>query len=201
MKTAKIVFTDVGKAELLEFEMNPVGENEILIETEYTAISAGTERAVLMRMPNLADDLDGGTFPKIIGYSGAGYVKEIGSDIKSVKPGDRVITMWGQHSQYNILPESNVIKIDRENLPMEQAVFLLIGTFSAAGVRKTRLEFGESAMIFGAGILGAFAVQLCRAAGQFRSSRRIYRKNAENLRLSWELTMLSTLQMTISPIK
>ena len=45
MKTNKIVFTDIGKAELQAFEINGCpAEQEVLIETAYTAVSAGTER-------------------------------------------------------------------------------------------------------------------------------------------------------------
>lgn len=166
MKTTKIVFTDVGKAELLDFDIKEhPAENEVLVETEYTAISAGTERANLMHMPNLVDDLDGGTFPKILGYCCAGTVKEAGSGVKNVALGDRVIGHWGHHSRFNFFPENNVIKINHESLPSEHAAFLFIASFSAAGLRKTQLEFGESAMVFGMGLLGAFAVQLCRAAG------------------------------------
>lgn len=166
MKTNKIVFTDVGKAELLSCEMRDhPAEQEVLIETAYTAVSAGTERAGLMRMPNQADELDGGSFPKVFGYSCVGTVKETGSGVQHVAPGDRVIGYWSQHSQYNLLPANQVVKIRDDSIPSEHAVFLFIAAFSAAGLRKTRLEFGESAMVFGMGLLGALAVQLCRAAG------------------------------------
>ncbi|NLB40752.1 MAG: theronine dehydrogenase, partial [Clostridiales bacterium] len=52
MIVKEIVFTGKGKAELLSGEIGLVGDNEVLVETAYTAISAGTERANLMRMPN-----------------------------------------------------------------------------------------------------------------------------------------------------
>lgn len=166
MKTTKIVFTDVGKAELQSFDMPDVpDEQEVLMETAYTAVSAGTERAGLMQMPNQADELDGGTFPKIFGYSCVGTVKAVGSAVRHVAPGDRVIGYWSEHSQYNLLPGKRVVKIRDDSIPSEHAVFLFIAAFSAAGLRKTRLEFGESAMVFGMGLLGALAVQLCRAAG------------------------------------
>ncbi|GHU81132.1 hypothetical protein AGMMS49992_34320 [Clostridia bacterium] len=71
MKTTKIVFTSVGKAELMKFDVPPVGENSVLVEMEYTAISAGTERANLTNMPNIGDSISGTPFPKILGYSGA----------------------------------------------------------------------------------------------------------------------------------
>ena len=167
MKTKRIVFTSVGKAELLECEINDPKDNEVLVETEYTAISAGTERANLMGMKNLGDDVDGGSFPKSIGYSGVGIVKETGKSVKSVSQGERVLVFWGTHSQYLIAGEDKIISLKNYPLDSKYAVFTLIASFSAAGVRKTRLEFGESAMVFGIGILGAFAVQLARIAGAY----------------------------------
>ena len=164
MKTRKIIFTDVRKVAFLEDGTHPMNENTVLIKTEYTAVSAGTERAVLLGMQSV-DDVDGVRFPKVLGYSCAGHVVEVGRNVKSVAQGDRVIGYWSQHSEYNVLPESQVVKIADDKLPSEHAVFLFIASFSAAALRKTRLEFGESAMVFGVGILGAFAIQLCRAAG------------------------------------
>ena len=48
---------------------------------------------------------------------------------------------------------------------MQEAAMVYISTFSIAGVRKTRLEIGESAVVMGLGILGLFAVQFLKAAG------------------------------------
>ena len=167
MKTKRIVFTGAGKAELIECEINDPEDNEVLVETEYTAISAGTERANLMGMKNLGNAVDGGTFPKTVGYSGVGIVKEIGCNVKNISIDERVLVFWGTHSQYLIAREEKIISLKNYLLDPKHAVFTLIASFSAAGVRKTKLEFGESAMVFGFGILGAFAVQLTRIAGAY----------------------------------
>ena len=160
----RIVFTEIGKAELWDVDLLLPKAGEVLVEMAYTAISAGTERAVLMRMPNTQAKANE---PAVLGYSGSGIVKAIGEGVRSVKVGDRVLCIWGTHSQFNTVPERKVIKIEADGLKLEHAAFALIAAFSAAGIRKTRLEFGESALVFGMGILGAFAVQICRAAGAF----------------------------------
>jgi Threonine dehydrogenase and related Zn-dependent dehydrogenases len=119
-------------------------------------------------MPNTgAYLLDASQLAGSCGYSSTGIVKEIGEGVKSVSVGDRVLTIWGEHASYNTVPERNVIKIEDDALDLKHAAFAFIATFPAAGLRKTRLEFGESAMILGMGILGAFAVQLCRSAGAY----------------------------------
>ena len=168
MEISKIVFTGIGKAKLINVNISPPGEGEVLVETFYTAVSAGTERANLMRMPNtgaygIAEDVNSWAG----GYSSTGVVRETGINVKSVSVGDRVLVMWGQNQQFNVAPECNVIKIENDSVDLKYAAFVFIASFPAAGVRKTRLEFGESAMIFGIGILGAFAVQICRLAGAY----------------------------------
>jgi len=45
------------------------------------------------------------------------------------------------------------------------AAFAHIASFSFLGVRKLKIELGESAMIAGIGILGAFAVQIAALSG------------------------------------
>jgi 2-desacetyl-2-hydroxyethyl bacteriochlorophyllide A dehydrogenase len=165
MKRRTIVFTAVGRAELIESELRPPADQEILVANEISAISAGTERACLMDLPNLGD-APPGRFPKTLGYSGVGRVVEVGKDVRSVEPGDRVLTHWGsRHSNYNFLIEDNLLKIEDDSLLAEHAVFAIIAGFSLNGLRKTRLEIGESAAVVGVGILGLFAVALCRIAG------------------------------------
>jgi len=168
MKTKRIVFTGIGKVELRDYDVPHPKEGEVLVETMYTAVSAGTERANLMRMPNTGAYLVDESKPVWSGgYSSTGIVKAIGEGVKNVSVGDRVLVIWGSNTGYKVVPEYNVIKIEDDSIDLKHAAFALIASFSAAGVRKTRLEFGESAMVFGIGILGAFAVQICRLAGAF----------------------------------
>ena len=76
-----------------------------------------------------------------------------------------MVVHFGTHSKYAIWPESKLFPSAYTDLPMDQAALLVISSFPAEGVRKTRLEFGECAMVIGLGILGLMAVQLCRVAG------------------------------------
>lgn len=164
MQTKRIVFTDIGKAALADKEVSSPSEGQVLVETVYSAISAGTERGMLMDLPNTTFR---GHYPKVIGYSGAGIVRAVGRNVTTVVPGDKVLYIWGDHARCNVLDEKNVIKIPNEQLDLKHAAFTFIANFASAGIRKTRLELGESAIVFGMGVLGAFAVMLCRAAGAF----------------------------------
>ncbi len=164
----QIVFTDIGKAELTECECREIKDNEVLVKTAFTTISNGTERANLMGDPSTnpyRDADDKPVFPKFFGYSGSGIVISAGKAVENVKAGDRVAMSWSCHAQYNICSEDNVTVIDDDRVTLSEASMTHIATFPMAAIRKTHLEMGESALVMGIGILGAFAVSLLRASG------------------------------------
>ena len=72
MRGNYIVFESIGKAALKQFEVPQSQAGEILIENNYTVISAGTERANLIQLPNTVTAERG--FPNCQGYSGSGKV-------------------------------------------------------------------------------------------------------------------------------
>lgn len=162
-----IQFVSAGKAELTDEPLRRPFADEALVQNEISAISAGTEHANLMNLPNLGGVGPAtGQFPRRLGYSGVGRVVEVGKNVHGVKAGDRVLTHWGScHSSCNYITENNLMKIGNDALPSEHAVFGVIAGFSLGGLRKTRLEIGESAAVVGLGILGVFALVLCRIAG------------------------------------
>lgn len=143
------------------------GPGEVCVRMAYTAISTGTERALLIGETNVAGDRNATppAFPRVSGYSGSGVVESIGEGVTSVRPGDRVITYWGRHQQMNCFPESNVVRIESDEIDLKDAAFLFITTFSLAAVRKVRPELGESCMVMGLGLLGLFSVQYAALSG------------------------------------
>ena len=163
MRSKKIVFTAFHKAELLEVDVPRLRENEVLTEMEYTVVSGGTERANIMAMENAG----GNNFPKYLGYCGVGYVREIGSGVKNVAVGDRVLVYHGCHSKYNVRPETDITKVTNGDISSLDAAFVIIASMGLGGVRKLELELGESAMVMGLGLLGIFAVQFLRQSGAY----------------------------------
>lgn len=165
----QIVFTDVKKAELITEELpSELEPKQVLIKTSYTTISCGTERANLIGDKNtVANDANSTVplFPKRLGYNCSGVVVAIGSEVENIKVGDRVVAYWSKHASYNLLNESNVVKIEYDNIDMQTAAMSFISTFPLAAIRKTKLEIGESGMVMGLGILGLIAVSLLRVAG------------------------------------
>lgn len=165
MKNWKILFTAPGVAQLVEGDMPVCGDDEVIVRILRTTISAGTERALLTGDPNISSTAAGSvTFPRKSGYSAAGVVTEIGRKVTTVAVGDRVACSWSSHAQYCKLKETRVYRLD-DAISDAEAALIHIGTFPAAAIRKCRLEFGESAIVMGMGVLGMITVELLRVAG------------------------------------
>lgn len=160
MKSKTIVFTKPQTAELLLKDLPHVTGSKVKVKMEYTVVSGGTERACIMGMNNTSQK-----FPMSLGYCGVGYVTEIGEKVEKIKVGDRVLVYHGIHTEYNIVPESDVTKVEDENINSLDAAFVVIASMGLGGVRKLELELGESAMVMGLGLLGMFSVQFLRLSG------------------------------------
>lgn len=160
MTSKTIVFTKPQTAELQQKPLPKVERDLVKVKMEYTAVSGGTERACIMDMPNTSR-----RFPMSLGYCGVGHVTETGDAVTKVTAGDRVLVYHGIHTEYNIVPESDVTKVENEQIDSLDAAFVIIASMGLGGVRKLELELGESAMVMGLGLLGMFAVQFCRLSG------------------------------------
>lgn len=167
MKNRGIIFTEPNVAKIVDKGVVPeLKEQEVKVKTMFSTVSCGTEKANITADPNVSPDGAGKTlFPRQLGYSSSGIVEEVGEKVTSVKPGDRVVMYWSTHSEYNVLKESNVVKIEDDSISMQEAAVAFITSFSMAAIRKTRLEIGESVLVMGLGLLGQIAVKLARLAG------------------------------------
>lgn len=158
MNNKQIIFTEKNTAKLLDSEYRLPSSNEVVVETAFSTVSCGTERANITGIVN--------PFPiNYLGYSSTGTVIEKGDKVESVNIGDRVVVFWGTHSKYNTVNEENVVKIEDDSLSLSEAAISFICTFSLAAIRKTRLEIGESAIVVGLGLLGQIAIKLLRLGG------------------------------------
>ena len=167
MKNRAIIFTEPNVAELVDKgELSALKEDEVKVKTLFSTVSCGTERANITADPNVSPNGSGKVlFPRQLGYSSSGIVEEVGERVTSVKAGDRVVMHWSTHSEYNVLKEDRVIKIEDDSISMQEAAVAFITTFPMAAIRKTRLEIGESVLVVGLGLLGQLAVKLARISG------------------------------------
>lgn len=166
MENKQIIFTAPGVAELLPRPLPTPKENEVLVKTVFSTVSAGTERAIASGDPNVSiySTSEEVHFPRESGYSSSGIVAAVGKSVSSVKVGDRVAVYWGCHALYQCLDESRVVKLP-DSVTLEEAALCHVGCFPLAAIRKCRFEIGESALVMGLGVLGMLAVKELLAAG------------------------------------
>src|SRR5881275_1671796 len=92
MKARQAVIVKPFEVEVREVNLPAPADNQILVATEVSAVSPGTELAVYtgthqwLLDPNLPE----WKFPFRSGYSAAGTIAAVGSDVRGWKPGDRV---------------------------------------------------------------------------------------------------------------
>src|SRR5690349_3727561 len=104
MKVRQAQVVEAFKVEIRDVELPDPAPNQILVECEYSAISAGTELAVYtgshqwLKDPKMVD----WKFPFRPGYSAAGRVVAVGKDIQGWKAGDRV-SYPGNHATHELL--------------------------------------------------------------------------------------------------
>jgi NADPH:quinone reductase-like Zn-dependent oxidoreductase len=155
MKCRQILFTGPERVELLEQEIPALEDDMVLVEMEYTVISAGTERDCLLGRPNTPQQ-----FPIAKGYCGIGFIRALGGGVKKFRENDRVLVYHGSHAGFCVVREDQLTLVEDTGIQSLEAAFVIIAAMSLGGLRKTRIEIGESAMVMGQGILGIFAVQL-----------------------------------------
>jgi 2-desacetyl-2-hydroxyethyl bacteriochlorophyllide A dehydrogenase len=167
MESSYIVFPEPGKVEVRKEEVHPPGPGEVLCKATRSLISTGTETYCLR------GDFDPGTFweswvryPFRPGYSMVGQVIAVGPDVTGLKVGDR-ITSRTPHQQIFKLPPAEAQQIPDAVTDAEATWARLAGT-TQLGVRRAKLELGESVGVIGLGILGQLVVQYCRLAGARR---------------------------------
>ncbi|MBU0608152.1 MAG: zinc-binding alcohol dehydrogenase [Armatimonadetes bacterium] len=156
-----VVVESPGTAVLKPFEVPTPAPGQVLVETDYTVVSAGTERANLVALPNTQ-----GSFPYYPGYCGVGRVTAAGDGVETVTVGDRVLlTFSSGHRSHTVQQAADLTVVRDDRVESLDASFVPIAAMGLQGVRKVRLELGESAMVIGLGLLGMFATQAARIDG------------------------------------
>lgn len=105
MNGYRVVFPHARTATLEAFEVPPAPAGSVLIETEYSVVSAGTVRANLPGMPNTS-----GRFPFFPGYSAVGRIVDRGTETAGLACGDRVIVYHGGHQSYSVMHDADLAK-------------------------------------------------------------------------------------------
>ena len=81
-----------GLVELRDVELPELKADEVLVKSEFSAISAGTELANFNDMPNTVR-----RYPRSFGYNAVGIVEQVGASVTKYKVGDRLFLFPGTY--------------------------------------------------------------------------------------------------------
>ncbi len=163
MKNTSVVFTGPDSIEVkaLDSDYLPLGDYEVLAQTRYSLISAGTELACLSGVEAWF------SFPQTPGYASVSEVVAAGDKVSAVAPGDIVYSMGG-HCQYQRIdtadPRALCVKAPA-GMDLTQAVFTRMICVSFTALRISTIELGDYVAVTGLGLVGNFAAQLAGLQG------------------------------------
>jgi len=161
MKAA--VVTD-GGVEIREVAKPTPGPDQVLVRVR----AAGLNRADLQVASGRSHGAIGGA-GTIVGLEFAGEVEAVGSAVKAVRPGDRVMaTGSGGYAEYAVADWGRVSPVPANNMSWEQAATLPIAlqTMHNALVTAGRLKEGETVLIQGASSgVGLMGLQIAKLKG------------------------------------
>lgn len=149
------------------------GSKEILIRLRAAAVGP-SDCAFRKGDPFMIKLIYGLSKPKfaIGGCELAGVVEAIGSEVKHIEAGDRVLGMsvknFGAYAEYICLSEDSPLAVIPDNITFEEAVGICDGGATALTFLrdKAKLRTGQKVLINGAsGAVGIYAVQLAKYYG------------------------------------
>ncbi|HEY3237586.1 MAG TPA: zinc-binding dehydrogenase [Polyangiaceae bacterium] len=159
-----IVFRSPGEVAVEERGVREPSSGEVLIRTQVSLISTGTELTLLSgRFPPGSSWARYAAYPTAAGYSNCGEVVATGSGVDPSWRGRRVCA-FKPHAAFVTASLGELHPVP-DGVSDEHASFFAIGIIVMNGVRRAKIQWGESAAIVGLGLLGQFAVRFCLLAG------------------------------------
>ena len=175
MKAAVLGNSGVEVRDLPKPEPKP---NEVLIRVRASSLN----RADLLVASGHQHGSVGGTGARI-GLECSGEVEAVGSDVKDIKPGDRVMASApGGFAEYAVTDAGRVNRIPGNNMTYEQAACFPVAlqTMHNAVVTAGRLKRGETMLMQGAsagvGLMGMQIAKLMGASRVFGTSTNAQRR-------------------------
>ncbi|NJM06749.1 zinc-binding alcohol dehydrogenase [Candidatus Gracilibacteria bacterium] len=167
----RVVMPEPFRVEVEAFEVPEPGPDQLLIETEASAISAGTELAVYTGVHQWLNDPTRSwpRFPFVPGYSAVGRVTALGEGVSTYQVGQRVV-YDGRHTTHGLVDlaaDRALIYPIAAHVPAEHAAFAAIARFPFTAVVQSGVTAGQSVAVLGLGVIGQVALRLFAACGAF----------------------------------
>lgn len=157
MKRKRLGF-DGRRVVLFEEDFAPPGRDEVLIRTEWTLISIGTEVAVITDAAKEGKSLD-------LGYSHVGIIEDVGPGGDQAIKGQRVLSL---------APHAEWVKVDAgpgrtvpvpEGVSPDLATLGILGSVAYHIVERASPRLVEPTAVLGQGVVGSLVLQLTNRCG------------------------------------
>lgn len=174
MKSKYAVITAKETCEIRIEELNPhtLNEDDILVSSRFSVISAGTELAGFSALsPGVYIKGSWNAYPWRSGYGLIGDLIKAGSNLNHLQVGDRVFC-FGNHAQHQVWPldkvEENPIfsafpvnnELDDQTLAASRMGLVAITAPQISGI-----DLGDTVAVFGLGMVGNIACQYYQLLG------------------------------------
>ncbi len=184
-----------GKLDIEDVPAPVLLETSLLVVNEYSVISAGTERATvdlarknLVAKARARPDLVKKVLQSMqrdgivetarmvsarldrssrLGYSCAGIVAAVGSEVHGFAVGDRVACAGqdqASHAEVVCVPANLCVHVPA-SVASEDACYVALGAIALQAVRQAAPNIGETVAVIGLGLVGQLVSQLLRANG------------------------------------
>jgi len=162
-KARTLFFTAPKQIEIRETALPTLKEDEVLVETICSAISAGTEMLVYRgQFPHLADSHDAVSsdlnYPLAYGYACVGRVKVLGNKVTRDWENKLVFSFQPHTSAFSVQP-SALIPIP-DSLSPQNACFLPNMETAVNLVQDGAPILGERVLVLGQGVIGLLTASL-----------------------------------------
>jgi len=179
------VMVDKDTIEFQEIPRPSIEENEVLIRVRAIGV-CGTDLQFIRGIRKVE-------FPHISGHEASGEVVRIGSAVKGLSEGDRVVIdpnihcgqcSYCKHGRYNLcinkkvigvslpgcfaeyvkVPQENVLRVS-PSVPIWKAALIEPVSVALHVRHKANVDFGDRVLVLGAGMIGLILVQLLKMPG------------------------------------
>jgi threonine dehydrogenase-like Zn-dependent dehydrogenase len=179
----ELVALDWERFVIREYEESPLGPTQVRIRSEFSSPKHGTELRGYRVRPRqgrwdrelglfLSGEKARERFPSSVGNTTVGVIIEVGSDVRTLKVGDRVfgyLPIRETHIADESIPYpqfGGVLRLP-EGMTYEEAVCLDPTVYALTAVRDASIRIGDRVAVFGMGAIGIFALHLSKLAGAF----------------------------------
>ncbi len=171
MKSKAVVFSSPGSIELREVGLRPLSNEDVLIQTKWSSISAGTEKMLLDgHLPSMHMT----SYPVIPGYETVGKIVECGQDVSKSYMDKYVYVSgslgytdvnaaFGGSSQFIVSPLHKVTLLDELPEPIV-GIALPLGATAIHAVELADVK-DKKVIVIGQGAVGLLVCEFARAFG------------------------------------